>query len=178
MSPTSPLLLFTFNPWTNPSSYTLTSLRSDSHQCLHPKSQARPPLHLTWITGSISYMIAPNPHLALPQLTLCSTTRQIPFKCHDISPLFCLNISHRTQNKIQNPPHAHTPAVMWALYLPPSPPHPPLPTHSNHTDLPTAPQIHQAQSLVQALVILFPLPQQSSPKYTRCFSPHPLSSIC
>lgn len=111
-----------------------------------PPAQARPPLHLTWTTGSISYMIAPNPHLALPQLTLCSTTRQIPFKCHDISLLLCLNTSQHAQNKTQSPPHAHTRAVMWALYLPPSPPHSPLPMHSNHTGLPTAPQIHQAQS--------------------------------
>lgn len=130
-----------------------------------PPAPARLPLHLTWTTGSISYMIAPNPHLALPQLTLA--TRQMPFKCHDISLLLCLNISQSTQNKTQSLPHAYTPAVMWALFPPPSPPHFPLPTHSNHTGLPATPQIHQAQSPVQALVILFPLPEQSSPKHIR-----------
>ena len=111
-----------------------------------PPPQARPPLHLIWTTGSISYMIAPSPHLALPQLILCSTTRQITFKCHDISLLLCLNISHRTQNKIQSPPmptrplwcglctshpHPHillcqrTPATLSFLPLPKSTKHSP-----------------------------------------------------
>ena len=129
-----------------------------------PPAQAWPPLHLTWTTGSISYMIAPNPHLALPQLTLCSTTRQIPFKCQDISLLLCLNFSSCSKQNPKSTPCPHTCCDVGSV--------PPTltPTFSSANALQSHwPSYHfpNPPSTAQALVILFPLPEQSSPKYTR-----------